>query len=137
MKIVSVFLFWGGFEKCWQWLTKGGGVVGEMLTMDDEGGRGGLDPPVFGWHNLWTAPKGVHSQRAPCYRTALRVICKSGIFTFHSNFPWLLLVNQHTIGVINNSYIIIYITRGIIYLKKMLIGIWRYIYFLIVCKFNN
>ena len=27
-------------------LTKGGGV-GEMLTMADEGGRGGLDPPFL------------------------------------------------------------------------------------------
>ena len=26
--------------------------VGEMLTMADEGGRGGLDPPIFGLHNL-------------------------------------------------------------------------------------
>ena len=47
-------------------LTKGGGVVGEILTMADkgvrgvgemltiadEGGRGGLDPPIFGLHNL-------------------------------------------------------------------------------------
>ena len=31
----------GGLGKCWQWLTKG---------------EGGLDPPNFGWHNLWTAP---------------------------------------------------------------------------------
>ena len=27
-----------------------------MLTMADKGGRGGLDPPIFDWHNLWTAP---------------------------------------------------------------------------------
>ena len=32
----------GGGEKCWQWLTKGGG--------------GSLDAPNFGWHNLWTEP---------------------------------------------------------------------------------
>ena len=25
------------------WLTKGGGGVGEMLTMDDKGGRGGWE----------------------------------------------------------------------------------------------
>ena len=37
-------------------LTKGGGGVGEMLTTADEGGRGGLDPPIFGGHNLGTAP---------------------------------------------------------------------------------
>ena len=29
-------------------LTKGGGGVGEMLTMADKGGRGDLDPPIFG-----------------------------------------------------------------------------------------
>ena len=28
-------------------LIKGGGGVGEMLTMGDEGGRGGLDPPFL------------------------------------------------------------------------------------------
>ena len=28
-------------------LTKGGGGVGEMLTMADKGGRGGLDPPFL------------------------------------------------------------------------------------------
>ena len=27
---------------------KGGKGVGEMLTMSDERGRGGLDPPIFG-----------------------------------------------------------------------------------------
>ena len=29
-------------------LTEGGGGVGEMLTMADKGGRGGLDPPFLG-----------------------------------------------------------------------------------------
>ena len=29
-------------------LTKGGGEVGEMLIMADEGGWGILDPPIFG-----------------------------------------------------------------------------------------
>ena len=28
-------------------MTKGGGGVGEMLTMADKGGRGGLDPPFL------------------------------------------------------------------------------------------
>ena len=46
----------GGLGKCWLWLTKGGGLVGEMMTMADKGGRGGVDPLIFGWHNLWTAP---------------------------------------------------------------------------------
>ena len=36
---------------------KGGGGVGEMLTMADKGGGGVWPPPIFGWHNLWTAPK--------------------------------------------------------------------------------
>ena len=27
---------------------KGGRGVGEMLTLDDKWGRGGLDPPIFG-----------------------------------------------------------------------------------------
>ena len=34
----------------------GRGEAGEMLTMADKGGRGGLDPSIFGWHNVWTAP---------------------------------------------------------------------------------
>ena len=46
----------GEEEKCWQWLTKGGGRVGELLKMADKVGRGGLDPTIFGWHNLLTAP---------------------------------------------------------------------------------
>ena len=29
------------------WADKGGGGVGEMLTMADVGGRGGLDPLIF------------------------------------------------------------------------------------------
>ena len=29
------------------WLTKGEGKVKEMLTLADEGGRGGQDPPSF------------------------------------------------------------------------------------------
>ena len=28
-------------------LAKGGGAVGEMLTLAGEGGRGRLDPPIF------------------------------------------------------------------------------------------
>ena len=32
----------GGLGKCWQWLTKEGG--------------GAWAPPIFGWHNLGTAP---------------------------------------------------------------------------------
>ena len=28
-----------------------------MLTKADEGGRGGCRTPVFGWRNMWTAPK--------------------------------------------------------------------------------
>ena len=36
-------------------LTKGGGRVGEKLTMADKG-EGGSWPPILGWRNLWTAP---------------------------------------------------------------------------------
>ena len=49
-------VIWGGLGKCWRPLTKGGGGVRQMLTLADKWGRGGLDPPIFGWHNLWTAP---------------------------------------------------------------------------------
>ena len=28
-----------------------------MLTIADEGGRGGLKTPKIGWHNMWAAPK--------------------------------------------------------------------------------
>ena len=47
----------GGLGKCWLGLTKGGVWAGEMLPMADREGRGGLDTPIFGLHNLWTAPK--------------------------------------------------------------------------------
>ena len=37
----------GWVRKMLTGLTKGGGGVGEMLTMAVEGGRGGLEPPPF------------------------------------------------------------------------------------------
>ena len=48
---------WGNADIGWQ--RGEGGVAWEMLKMVDKGrsGKGwGLDPPIFGWHNLWTAP---------------------------------------------------------------------------------
>ena len=42
-----------------------------MLTMADKGGRGGLDPPIFGWHNLWTAPYWTFSTVCPLFLLAL------------------------------------------------------------------
>ena len=38
----------GGIGQMLTRLTKGRGGVGEMLTLADEGGRGGLDPSIFG-----------------------------------------------------------------------------------------
>ena len=37
----------GKYRQMLTGLTKGGGGVGEMLTMADEGGRGGLDSPFL------------------------------------------------------------------------------------------
>ena len=59
----------GGIKYTYQTDAAKGGVVGQLLTLADEGGRGGqenaeicwqmgegrLDPPMFGWSNLWTA----------------------------------------------------------------------------------
>ena len=39
--------------------NKGEGGVWQMLTLADEGGSGGLDPPTFGSHNLGTASYGI------------------------------------------------------------------------------
>ena len=50
---------WGRNNKAYNGWKRGGGGAGEILTMADEGGRGGLNPPIFGWHNLWTAPYSV------------------------------------------------------------------------------
>ena len=30
--------------------------VTRFLTFADQGGRGGLPPPLFGWRHMWTAP---------------------------------------------------------------------------------
>ena len=38
----------GGVKQMLTGLTKGGGRVGEMLNMAEEGGKGCLDPPTFG-----------------------------------------------------------------------------------------
>ena len=46
----------GASSKCWRKLTRGGGGVSQMLTIADEGGRGGPGTPDFGWRNMWTAP---------------------------------------------------------------------------------
>ena len=36
--------------------VRGGGPISDFgLTRGEEG----RDPPIFGWHNMWTAPKGV------------------------------------------------------------------------------
>ena len=46
----------GGSAKCWRRLTRGGGGVRQLLTIADEGGRGGLKTSEIGWRNMWTAP---------------------------------------------------------------------------------
>ena len=46
----------GGSSKCWPMLTRGGGGVRQLLTIADEGGRGGLKTLEIGWRNMWTAP---------------------------------------------------------------------------------
>ena len=35
---------------------KGGGGLANFWFFAAKGGRGGLDPTIFGWHNMWTAP---------------------------------------------------------------------------------
>ena len=60
----------GVSAKGWRRLTRGGGGVKQMLTIADEGGKGGqaiaddcwrgeeggLKTPEIGWRNIWTAP---------------------------------------------------------------------------------
>ena len=52
-------------EEVGQMLTRGGGGVKQMLTIADEGGRGGLKTSEIGWRNMWTAPNQFLSQ--PCW----------------------------------------------------------------------
>ena len=38
-----------------------------MLTIADEGGRGGLKTPKFAWRNMGTAPKAKNENAALCF----------------------------------------------------------------------
>ena len=53
--------FWQGGERglanFWFFLTRGGGGVRQFLIFGWQGGEAGSGPPpIFGWHNMWTAP---------------------------------------------------------------------------------
>ena len=52
----------GESANCWFCLTKGGRGVSQLLIFADKGGRVGLDPPIFGWRHMWTAPKRKSAQ---------------------------------------------------------------------------
>ena len=77
---------------------KGGGGISHFLILADKVG-GGLDPPIFGWHNMWTAPNG----RNHCVPSSLLPTRLLGRGYWQQSLPewrhWLGSLLPYTLGL--------------------------------------
>ena len=55
----------GGLANFWFFWQGGEGGKAIFKFLADKGGWGGLDPPCFCWHNMWTAPQGWTKKTRP------------------------------------------------------------------------
>ena len=93
-----------GFAKCWQLLTKGGGGVGEMLTMADKEGRGGLNLPF--WADIICDQPFILNQTLLTYLPYLW--CR---FVYHKQNGLSLTLNLHDFVTFKKNLCLRYSSR--------------------------